>query len=119
MNIKEEIKHVTLSLIQYVSILEEKFNDKTIEPENTELFFNYVKEDTKEVFKQLEKWVAILMDQNKKEQPIIPVSIISSTKDNMTALIMHSYYKDVRRRRYMEINRSCIYTLQSVLSTVE
>ncbi|HZW67752.1 MAG TPA: DUF1798 family protein [Pseudogracilibacillus sp.] len=112
---KEQIIKLTNALVEYVAILESKFNDKTIEEGKKDAFFTYVKKETEEMFAQLDEWVDLLSELNEQGDSVINQAIIESTKDNMNALIMHSYYKDVRRRRYMEINRSCIYTYQSVL----
>lgn len=109
---------LTKSLIQYTDQLERAFNDQTIKPENTPLFFEYVREHTEDVFEQLGKWESLLMTYVNNNRPIIAETMIASTKDNMNALIMHSYYKDVRRRRYMEIKRSCIYVFQAVLKEI-
>jgi len=112
---KELIIKLTYTLIEYVARLESKFNDKTIEARQRDEFFTYVKNNSKEIFAILDEWVNLLSELNEQGNSVINQAIIESTKDNMNALIMHSYYKDVRRRRYMEINRSCIYTYQSVL----
>lgn len=119
MQTKIEIKQLTQLLIQYTTVLENKFKDETIEPENTSQFFTFVKGETEPIFKSLNNWEKLIIEENKRGRLIIPEHIILSTKDNMTALIMHSFYKDVRRRRYMEIKRSCIYTYQSVLKELD
>ena len=116
---KKEIEQLTQSLMQYTAVLEKKFNDTTIKPENTSDFFNYVKTETEPIFALVKKWEALLAEESTNRKMIIPENIILSTNDNMTALIMHSFYKDVRRRRYMEIKRSCLYTYQSVLKELD
>lgn len=119
MKTRVEIKKRTQSLIQYTDILENKFNDPAIEPENTSEFFNFVKSETEPIFVLVKEWERLLAEESAQDRMIIPENIILSTKDNMTALIMHSFYKDVRRRRYMEIKRSCLYTFQSVLKELD
>lgn len=116
---KIEIKQLTQSLIQYTAVLEQKFNDSMIKPENTSHFFNFVKTETEPIFEIVKQWETLLAEESINRKMIIPENIILSTKDNMTALIMHSFYKDVRRRRYMEIKRSCLYTYQSVLKELD
>lgn len=119
MKTRVEIKKRTQSLIQYTDVLENKFNDPAIEPENTSEFFNFVKSETEPIFVLVKEWERLLAEESAQDRMIIPENIILSTKDNMTALIMHSFYKDVRRRRYMEIKRSCLYTFQSVLKELD
>lgn len=115
MQTRDELKQITQSLIQFTDELEKVFKDERIKPENTSEFFNFVKTETEPIFAIVKRWEHLLSEQGAKKMLIIPEQIIDSTHDNITALIMHSYYKDVRRRRYMEIKRSCIYTYQSVL----
>lgn len=119
MKTRVEIKKRTQSLIQYTDVLENKFNDPAIEPENTSEFFDFVKSETEPIFVLVKEWERLLAEESAQDRMIIPENIILSTKDNMTALIMHSFYKDVRRRRYMEIKRSCLYTFQSVLKELD
>lgn len=113
------VKLLTHDLISYTSILEKTFTNTSIKPENSRSFFDYVKKDSEPIFNLLQKWETELKEFHQKNQPLITISMMDSTIDNMTALIMHSYYKDVRRRRYMEIKRSCLYTFQSILKEVD
>lgn len=112
---REKLKNITKSLTQHTTVLEEIFNDEELTPENTSEFFEYVRTETEGVFAKLKEWENILLELDQAGETVIHENMIHSTKDNMTALIMHSYYKDVRRRRYMEIKRSCIYVYQSIL----
>lgn len=114
-----KLQQLTKILIDETEALEKVFHHKKIEPDHSQEFFDFVKENTKEQFNHLDAWLeaieAYLEDGNK----IIHEEMIDSTADNMKALIMHSYYKDVRKRRYMEIKRSCLYVFQAVLKGIE
>lgn len=116
---KIHVIEITKKLITYTEELETVFNDVNIKPENTPAFFQFVKEETNSIFSLLDRWIAILENALEKGTPIVQKNIILSTEDNMKALIMHSYYKDVRRRRYMEIQRSCIYIYQLILKELD
>ena len=39
---------------------------------------------------------------------------IDSTRENMRTLLLHSYYKDVRKRRFMEMYKSCYYIFKQL-----
>lgn len=86
------------------------------EPSKDKAFFHYVQSETKPIFLAIEEWEQLAKTAlEQKRITTLHLEQITSTKDNMTALILHSYYKDVRKRRYMEINKSCHYIFQHIL----
>ncbi len=113
---EDKLKLLTKQLINHTIDLENVFNDPEIQPENSKAFFQFVKERTEEVFHILEDWERAITEH---PDSLLHPSMLTSTVDNLRALIMHSYYRDVRRRRFMEIKRSCLYTLRFVLEKIE
>jgi len=75
-------------------------------------FFNFVKEDTAHIYELLSIWELHTMAflKNEKSAPVHPHQIISTT-ENIELIIMHSYYMDVKDKRYMELNISINYVL--------
>ncbi|HLR08103.1 MAG TPA: DUF1798 family protein [Bacillota bacterium] len=87
-------------------------------PENRKdkSFFLKVKSETEPVYKLLTQWENNALEQIKKQNVtnVHPKQIVS-TKENIELLLMHSYYIDVRRRRYMELHHSVHYVLNQLL----
>lgn len=94
-----------------------KIYEKNSPPENIsdKSFFLKMKEETKVIYELLEKWEknALAFVKNKVVN-VHPHQVIS-TKENVELLILHSYYVDARRKRYMELNHSCHYILDQLL----
>ncbi|WP_027963343.1 DUF1798 family protein [Halalkalibacillus halophilus] len=76
--------------------------------------FNLVKEETKPMFEAIEKWEedaqAIV-----HRLPIFP-NQIQNTKDNLEIMILHSFFHDVKKKRFMELYHSVMYNLDIVLN---
>lgn len=85
------------------------------EPAKDRAFFLYVKQETEPIFHLLDEWEALAIDLINKQQISIHEQQIHATKDNMKRLMMHSYYADVRKRRYMDIYKSCKYIFNQLL----
>lgn len=111
----------TKQLEQYLPQLLQIFNEnRPPERINDQSFFAQVKEETTPIFNLLQEWEKEAV-QFLKVHPIKNIfpQQIASAKENMEALILHSYYVDIRRRQYMEIYRSLQYTLTLILSELE
>lgn len=115
MTVKKRLKQITTSLIDYVELLEQTFNQNEEVSIQSRSAFEYVKKETEPIFSTLENWEKLTIAEINKGQLMMPITIIESTVDNMKAFIMHSYYKDVRKRRYMEIKRSILYVFRLLL----
>lgn len=78
-------------------------------------FFEYVKNETKQLFQLLDEWEKVATHFVTIQKLSLHKQQIEATKDNMRTLILHSYYKDVRKRRYMEIYKSCQFIFQQII----
>lgn len=103
-----QFERITKDLMNVLPSLEAIYRDEK-EVERSRSYFSHVKSETETLFNLIDTWEeeATILVENKelsifKEQ-------ITATKENMQALIMHSYYKDVRKRQYMEIIQACDY----------
>lgn len=104
----EAFKDITEQLIEHLKSLEETYLEEgTVERSGP--FFRYVKKETEDVFKLLDAWEGTALRLSEEGRAAVFPQQIDATIDNMKALIMHSYYKDVRKRRYMEIQKACDY----------
>ncbi|KAB8138507.1 DUF1798 family protein [Gracilibacillus oryzae] len=90
-------------------------------PENKRdpVFFQFVKEQTSPVFEQIDHWYknALQFIQN-REVKVHPQQL-QSTEDNLKILLLHSYYIDVRKRRYMDLYQSIQYVLDSLKQDIK
>lgn len=116
---KAEIQNLTNSLIEYTDYLQSLFSEENREVNHSETFFNFVKTDSDNIFATLKKWQQAVKNGIAIGELSTPVQVIDSTVDNMSTLIMHSYYKDVRRRRYIEIKKSCMYVFHLILKELD
>lgn len=116
MNLKDK----TLKLKETLNILKNNYltNEK---PENKKDkdFFNYVKEQTKEDFILVQEWEEEALRFVKNRQVSVHPQQVASTRENFDLLLMHSYYIDVRRKRYMELNQSVHYVFDALLINLE
>ncbi|WP_085992060.1 DUF1798 family protein [Oceanobacillus senegalensis] len=111
------VQELTVSLQRDLEQLKKRFDEEE-PPENMrdKSFFLTVKEQTTPIFEQLEDWESKALAIVKKRKVTIHPQQVTSTKENMDLLIMHSYYKDLRRRRYMEYYKSIKYIFEQLLA---
>ncbi len=118
---------VTMVIIDYTLQLKDELNklkdifEQNNPPEDLrdKIFFESVKEKTLPVYELLEKWEKLALEIIKESKISVHPNQIVSTRENMELLLMHSYFVDVRRRRYMELNQSIIYVFDQLLRAVE
>src|SRR5690625_5747269 len=75
-------------------------------------FFNYVRKDSELIFDSLTKWEHAALDFVKLNKSKVAFQQIIATKENIELIILHSYYKDIRKRRYMEYYSSSLLVLK-------
>src|SRR5690554_473215 len=113
-----QLVELTGKLITYLDDFKVIFHDDEIKPSKDEAFFRFVQQETKPYFSHIDAWEKHAKKAWKEKLISLQLTQIESTRDNFTTLILHSYYKDVRKRRYMEINKSCFYILQQILKEI-
>lgn len=115
-----QLKFQTEQLKKYLDFLQNIF-EKNEPPEHIsdKKFFLNMKEETAPIYELLEEWEqsALSFVQNRRVN-VHPQQIIS-TKENIELILLHSYYIDIRKRRYMEFNQSSHYILDQILSEIE
>ncbi|MDC3415338.1 DUF1798 family protein [Aquibacillus salsiterrae] len=72
-------------------------------------FFNYVKEETTPLYKMIQQWETLAETFVKRREVGVHPQQVVSTKENLELLLLHSYYIDVKRKRYMELYQSIQY----------
>lgn len=112
MNIYDKTK----LLLQHIARLKEFFElGEPPKDVRDKAFFLQVKEETEPIYKLLEEWEEETLHAIKNREISLHPQQIISTKENLELLIMHSYYKDLRRRRYNEYYKSIQYILEQII----
>ncbi len=111
MNLLEQ----TEKLQQYLIRLKDKF-EYSDPPENKKdrEFFLQVKQETEPVYELLNQWEQSALEAVKNREVQVHPHQVTSTRENMELMLMHSYYIDARRKRYMELNNSIHYVLDQI-----
>src|SRR5690625_1193451 len=115
-SVMEELKRLTNNLKSELNALQLMFK-KTKEEEikRDRSYFEFVKQDSKQLFQLIDMWYdKALHIVNNYDISVYDVQI-KTTKENFEMIVLHSYYGDVRRRRYVEMNRSCIYVFDQLM----
>lgn len=114
----EQLKYYTEKLILHLEMLEQVYHKENTSKDDRH-FFEYVQEKTKPIFTELDAWNEAVLVKIERQEMYFPIALITTTNKNMKALIMHSYYQDVRKRRYMEIKHSCFYVFNKLLGEMQ
>ncbi|MFC3038898.1 DUF1798 family protein [Virgibacillus xinjiangensis] len=111
-----ELNLLIEQLKQHLNRLKDRF-EKVEPPENKKdkEFFHMVKTETSPVYELLEEWEEKSLDLVKGRKVDVHPHQVTSTRENMELLLLHSYYIDVRRKRYMELYKSIHYVFDQLL----
>lgn len=110
------LKVTTIRLKEELEILKLNYlEQEKPEHKRDKDFFNYVKEKTMPVFQLNELWEKLALEHVKDRDVRVHPQQVASTKENIDLLLMHSYYIDVKRKRYMELNQSVQYVFDLIL----
>lgn len=111
-----ELKLLTEKLYTILNQLKDKY-EKNEPPEKRRdrKFFSKVKAETMPMYEMLDKWEVSALDAVKSREVNVHPHQVTSTKENMELLLMHSYYVDARRKRYMELYKSVAYIFDQMI----
>lgn len=100
--------------------LKERF-ENTVAPDNLKdrTFFNKVKAETMPIYDLLKTWEQDALAAVKARKASVHPNQIQSTRENMELLLMHSFYHDTRRKRYMELYTSIRYVFDLLLDSIK
>ncbi|MCT2537345.1 YppE family protein [Aquibacillus koreensis] len=114
-----DLHHVTSNLkITLEQLKEHYLTHEKPEKKKDMDFFLYVKDKTSPTFELLKEWEAEALVFAKDRSVQVHPNQITSTKENMELLLMHSYYVDVNRKRYMNLNKSVHYVFDLLLQDI-
>lgn len=111
---------MTLDLKTYLTQLKDRF-ETTPPPENRRDrdFFEYVKKETDPIYELLAKWEKEVLSLVKERKVSVHPQQVSSTRENMELVLMHSYFIDARRNRYLELFKSVSYIFDQLLEDLD
>lgn len=108
----------TIKLIKDVNYLHDQFYIK-FDIDNEKEFFQFVKKETNHIFITLNKWEELTLDYIKINKSKVHLNQVIATKENIELMLIHSFYKDMRKRRFMEYYHSSLYVLNELRSELE
>lgn len=114
-----DLYYYTEKLLEEVNQCQDRFLSGE-KPEKNRAFFEEIRKEADATFQLLDGWVeqaTIVVEQ--KEIKVLHLQQIEATKENVESLVLHSYYKDTRKRRFIEIYKSCYYIFAQVLNELE
>lgn len=115
-----ELIEQTEQLKQHLDMLKDRYEqNEPPESMSDKQFFLKMKAETAQIYLLLEEWkeAALQFVQDRKVN-VHPHQIISTT-ENIELLILHSYYVDARRKRYMELNHSSHYIFDQFINELQ
>lgn len=114
-----QLQLITEKLKDELSFLKEKFEtSERHQNQRDRDYFLYVKRESKPLFNLIDQWYEQTIELLQIEQMALYEEQVHSTKENFEMLILHSYYVDIRKRRYMEMNKSCLYVFDQLLKEI-
>jgi hypothetical protein len=114
-----DLKQKTLELQTHVLNLKERYlTNEQPEDKKDKDFFAFVKEETTPIYLLNQGWEeeAKQFVQNRDVQ--VHPQQIASTSENIELLLLHSYYIDVKKKRYMELHNSVLYVFDLLLNDI-
>lgn len=114
----EDVFQLTKQLKQAIDRLHDIFFREGEAPSmNDKEFFLKMKEETADIYELLAIWEETSLAEVKAKSIVVHPHQINSTSENIELLILHSYYKDLRKRKYMEYYKSSHYVCEQLLES--
>lgn len=105
--------NITEQLINDLYQLKEQFYlEQHIDDEKS--FFSEVKEATEPIFQRLHAWEEETLSHIQQQKSAVHLKQVIATKENIELLIVHGYFKDMRKRRFMEYYQSSLFVLNNL-----
>ncbi|WP_163537623.1 DUF1798 family protein [Gracilibacillus sp. YIM 98692] len=82
-------------------------------------FFQFVREQTEPIFEIIDQWYEAAISFVQNRNVYVHPQQIESTAENLKLILLHSYYIDVRRKRYMELYKSVLYVFDLLKNDLE
>lgn len=113
-----DVFELTKQLKQTIDSLHDLFFREGEPPSiNDKAFFLQMKEETSPMYQLLATWEEVALAEVKARNIQVHPHQVNSTVENIELLILHSYYKDIRKRKYMEYYVSSHYVCNQLLDS--
>lgn len=115
-----DVKEITIQLKKDLEKLKYRFlTSAPPEDRKDRDYFQMVKEETVPVYQLIAQWEEDALSIVKERKANVHPNQVVSTRENMELLLMHSFYMDTRKKRYMELYRSILYVFDLLLEDIE
>ena|SRR5699024_1538931 len=111
----ENFKSITENLRDYLFTLKQIYEESEKPDKNDAEFFESVRQEINPYYDLIDEWEVAAKELIKERKITIFPPQVDATVKSMRAIALHSYYIDVRKRRYMDIKKSCDYVFQLIL----
>ncbi len=114
----ENVFQLTKKMKQTIDELHDIFfRDEEAPSLNDKTFFLNMKEETSPMYELLKTWEDLTLKEVKSRTIKVHPHQVHATAENIELLILHSFYKDLRKRRYMEYYNSSHYVCNQILDS--
>lgn len=114
----ETTEKFTNELVNILIECEKRFLSRE-KPKKSRAFFEAIRHELDEAFKKIDIWEKNALDVIDSYKLRVHPQQIQSTKENMEQIILHSYYVDLRKRRFMEMVKSCHFVFDQLMNQIK
>lgn len=114
----KETGQLTKQLIAHLEILKDMFLAAK-ENQSENLPFEIIQKESTPIFLLIEAWEKSTAALVKERKVNLHPAQVQATTENMEMLLMHSYFRDVRIKKYMETYKSCRYIFEQLLGGIQ
>lgn len=111
----ENFKNMTEELSDYLYRLKNIYEENEKPDKTDAAFFETVRQEINPYYELIDQWEVAAKQLIKERKIKIFPPQIDATVKSLRAIALHSYYIDVRKKRYMNIKKSCDYVFKLIL----
>lgn len=115
----EKLYDLTIRLQDELERLKTRYETGEKKDVTDHAYFTYVQKETEHLFTLLSDWERCAQESIQKLKETVFPQQITATYDNVKAVILHSYYRDIRIKQYMKIYKACNYILQNIIQVID
>lgn len=109
-----DLNSLTRDLQEILTTLKIQYETTSPPDKKDRHVFENIRLETKPTFTKIDAWEKEANAQVSKYKKLFP-NQIKNTKDNLELVLLHSFYIDVKRKRYMELYQSILYVFNEIL----
>ena len=111
----------SLHLLKFLTECKHRFESFQKKPDKTEAYFYEQVKPTFELIKEkANDWEQLALEWIKKEKPkYIHPSQIESAMENIEQVVLQSFYKDINKQRFHNLEHSVEYLINTIVDEIE